>query len=277
MTKKALKTIGAVIYTIRPSATLGACLLVAAAFRPQSNDLQTLVILLSCAFFGSSYCFLLNDIFDREKDLLNEKLRPIATGALPLKLAMGISVLFAVLFLALAYNFGWLVFGLAILFLFLATIYSSLNFQAGFLANFMVAFIVSGTQWGVGFIRPDTYLPLVAVFLFFYTIPREMILDWLDKAGDKAHGKDSLAIKMSIRKFNSIIVLFLTAATLSIGYLLLSRPSTGFSNAFFMASIPVSWLAFSPFFYQANRKNALIAVRTSHLTFALIILAMFLR
>jgi len=120
-------------------------------------------------------------------------------------------------------------------------------------------------------------LPLAAVFLFFYTIPREMILDWLDRAGDEAHGKDSLAIKMPTRKFNGIIVLFLTAATLSIGYLLFSQPTTGLSKAFFITSIPICLLAFGPFFYQANRKNALIAVRTSHLTFALIILAMFLR
>jgi len=180
MTKKALKTIGAVIYTIRPSATLGACMLVAAAFRPQSNDLQTLVILLSCAFFGSSYCFLLNDIFDREKDLLNEKLRPIATGELPLTLAVGISVLFAVLFLALAYTFGWFVFGLAILFLLLASIYSLLNFHSGLLANFMVAFFVSATPWGVAFIIPVPYLSPVAFFVLLFPFPSVIVLDCLD-------------------------------------------------------------------------------------------------
>ena len=277
MTNKALKAIGAVIYTIRPSATFGACLLVAAAYQPKNTDLLSLVVLLGCAFFGSSYCFLVNDIFDREKDLLNHKMRPIATGVLPLRWAIGISVLFALLFLGFSYTFGWVVFGLAILFLFLATFYSLVNFQSGFMANFVVAFIVSGTQWGVAFVRPDSYLVPLAVFLFLFTVPREMILDWLDKEGDEAHGKDSLAIKFSTQKFNGIMASFLIAATIALTYLLVVRIPHAISYAFFVASILISWTAFGPFFFRANRKNALIAVRSSHLTFALIILAMFLR
>ncbi len=277
MFKNALKITGAIFYTIRPSATFGACLLVAAAFKPQIDEWPTLALLLSCAFFGAAYCFLMNDIYDREKDLLNHKYRPIATGELPLKTAVLIAVVFGILFLALAFPFGWTVFGLAIVFILLATFYSYFNFQSGFLANFIVAFIVSGTQWGVAIIKPEPYLISMSLFLLFFTIPREMILDWLDIEGDKAHGKHSLAIKASQKRFNWIIVLFLLGSTAMLCFLLFTFRPPLISLLFFLGSGLMVWVSFLRFFDSADRKNALFAVRSSHLTFAMIIIAMIFR
>lgn len=272
-----LKLIGAIIYTIRPSATLGACALVTAAYLPYSSYPQTLVILILCTFFGSSYCFILNDIFDREKDLLNKKLRPIATGVLPLRMAKGGAIVLAALFLISAYSFGYVVFALAILFILLATFYSKINVQSGLLANVAVAFIVAGTQWGVLFIKPDPHLIPAAIFLFFFTLPRELLLDWLDMDGDEAFGKDSLPIRLSKTSFSWVVVSCLIMATITIGYLLYFQISGRLSTiALILTGLSV-WMSFARFLQNADRKNILFSVRFSHLTYALFIVAMLFR
>lgn len=276
MLKQALKIVGAIVYSIRPSASIGACLLVLAAYQPQSNEWIEVIRLMICTFTGSAYCFLLNDIYDREKDLLNKKYRPIASGALPLKVAGVVAAMFGILFLICAFFFGWIVFLLSILFLGLTSFYSYLNVKSGFLANFVVAFIVAGTQWGVFFIKPDSILIPAAAFLFFISIPREMLLDWMDADGDSAYGKNSLATSTSRTQFNLIMILMLVG--MSISLLFLSKNvDTFLARAFFIASIITAWISFIRFFHTSNRKNALFGVRFSHLTFALYIVAMLIR
>ena len=149
MLKQTSKVLAAILYTIRPSATLGACLLAVSAFNPQTKEWQEVIWLVVCAFTGSSFCFILNDIFDKEKDLLNNKKRPIATGELPLPIALIATIVFGVIFMASAAAFGKVVLILSVLFLGLATSYSFLNRVSGFPANVMVAVFVAGTQWGV--------------------------------------------------------------------------------------------------------------------------------
>jgi len=194
-----------------------------------------------------------------------------------LNLAISITIVFSLLFLALAINLGWVIFTLALVFVLLASFYSFFNYRSGILANLIVAFIVSGTQWGVAIIKPDPVLMPMAAFLFFFTIPRELILDWLDKEGDAIHGKDSLAIGTTQKKFKGIIVLFLTASSITMGVLLYIFTPNLITSILLVAGALMTWGSFIRFFFEVNRKNALFAVRCSHLTFALIIIALFLR
>lgn len=256
---------------------MGACALVTAAYLPYSSYPETLGMLILCTFFGSSFCFVVNDIFDREKDLLNKKFRPIATGELPLRMAKGGAIVLAALFFISAYSFGYVVFALAILFILLATYYSKINVKSGLLANVVVAFIVAGTHWGVLFIKPDPHLLPGAIFLFFFTLPRELLLDWLDMDGDEAFGKDSLPIKLSKTSFRGVVVLCLVLATTAIGYLLYFQISGRVSTITLMLTGLSVWMSFARFLQNADRKNILFSVRFSHLTYALFIVAMLFR
>ena len=277
MLNQFFKIFSAIIYTIRPSATLGACSLVLAAFNPGAGEWYEMSLLLICAFSGSSFCFLMNDIYDRDKDLLNKKLRPIATGVLPLKIAYGVAVLFGLIFLFFAFAFGWLVFLLAVLFILLTSTYSYLNVKSGLLANGIVAIIVAGTHWGVYFIKPDMMLLPASIFLFLFTIPREMLLDWLDREGDKAFGKNSIVNTKSSQTINLLITFLLIGSSFAILFIVYQNKLDILTNVLFIATAFSLWMTFVPFFLEANRKNALFGVRFSHLTFALFIVAMLTR
>ena len=276
MLKQALKIVGAILYTIRPSATLGACLLVIAAYQPQSREWGEMMQLILCTFAGSSYCFIVNDIFDRKKDLLNDKFRPIARGTLSVGVAWFSAVVMGLLFIVCAYAFGGRVFSLALLFIVLASMYSYLNIKTGLLANAVVAFIVAGTQWGVMVITLDADLIIASLFLLFFTIPREMLLDWLDAEGDKEFGKQSLAINFSPIRFKWLLAFFLIACTGPL-LVLVAGMDQPLPMLFFIATLIAAWGSFIRFFRASSRKSALFGVRFSHLTFACFIVAMLTR
>ena len=277
MIQYTFKIFKAIVYTIRPYAVLGACLLVLAAFNPEGDEWNEMISLVMATFFGSAYCFLLNDIFDRKKDLLNDKRRPLATGELPVSIALFMVVLFALVFITSSWFLGMLPFLLSFVFIGIRSIYSLVNVKTGLMANVIVAFVVSGTQWGVALIKPDEVLWASSVFLFFYTIPREILLDWLDIKGDKAYGKRSAPINYSLKAVMGIIVLSLAFASLSIiaiVYLdLSSKPSVLLATVTFFST----WLSFSPFFKKPSHRSALLSVRWSHVTFVLLIFTLISR
>ena len=277
MFQNLFKIINAILYTIRPSATVGACLLVLAAFDPAKEELMQLAFLMLATFLGSSYCFLVNDIYDREKDLLNNKPRPIATGILPVKVALGMAISCGILFSISTWFLGIVPFALSFVFLLFASIYSLVNLRTGFPANALVAFIVSGTQWGVWLIKPDDYLWSSSLFLFLFTIPREMLLDWLDVSGDKKIGKTSLPIQLTHKQVKWLIVLFLFLATGSLMHSILKMNSSYFMTACNVLTVLSGWVAFLPFLLRADHKTALLSVRASHFTFAFLILALLSR
>ena len=277
MFQHSLKIINAIIYTIRPSATLGACLLVLAAYHPQMGELNQVIFLMIATFFGSAYCFLVNDIYDREKDLKNEKFRPVATGSLPLRTAIAFSVMFALIFIFSTWFLGYVAFGLSFVFLFITTFYSHINLKSGFPANATVAFVVSGTQWGVAIIKPDDYLWMSSIFLFVFTLPREMLLDWLDVRGDLAVGKSSVPTQVSTKSARLIIVCLLLAASGVIAFGLYILNPHGISFIFFVLTILSVGGSYIPFLRKASHQNILSSIRLSHVTFAFLILALLSR
>ncbi|WP_462253655.1 UbiA family prenyltransferase [Ekhidna sp.] len=270
------KTLSAITYTIRPSATLGTCLLTFAAFNPQEGEWNQAWLLVVSMFFGSAFCFMINDIYDREKDLLNKKSRPIATGVISMPTAVKVTVIFACLLLVFSWFLGIHVFSLAIAFLLGTGIYSFINARTGLLANSIVALIAAGTQWGILVLKPDHYLWASSVFLFFFTVPREVLLDWLDIDGDRAWGKRSFPMYYSLPKVKVLVGFCLLIATSAL-LLLLEKRSFDLSAIFFAIGIVSLWASFFPFFQNASNKTALLSVRISHVTYAFLILALLSR
>lgn len=277
MLQNTIKILNALIYTIRPSATLGACLLVFAAFNPSGNDWGLITPLMLATFFGSAFCFLINDIIDKEKDLKNNKKRPMATGVIPMSVAITVTILCALIFIVSTYFLGELPFWLSFVFLVLAYGYSYVNLRVGLLANALVAFMVSGTQWGVYLIKPDEILIWTSLILFFFTIPRELLLDWLDRLGDKEVGKSSAPLYYSPARNKLIIAFFLSLSSLSLITLLLTADFTIYSSTLLIITSISSWVSFAPFMYKPDNRKALLCVRLSHSTFALLILTMLTR
>ena len=114
-----MKKLRHVLFSIRPSACVMVSVFALAAYRPDSSEWTLAILLAVCSFFGSAFCFLVNDIYDRKKDILNNKLRPIATGELPVGHARFWAFAFALIYVATSFAFGWIIFGLALFSIFL--------------------------------------------------------------------------------------------------------------------------------------------------------------
>ena len=266
-----------ILYSIRPSACVITSFLVLGAFRPRTGDFEQSVVLAICAFAGSAYCFLVNDLFDRKKDLLNNKNRPIATGKLSIKAAWISAIFFALTFVVMAFFLGWIPFGLSFLFLFIVTGYSYVNNAQGFMANLIVGFIASGTQWGVAIIRPDTYLIYSSLLFFFIIVAREIMLDWLDIEGDKAVGKSSIPARFNGQVVSVIVSIFYLAGTIVLVYTSVNYGSSLVSHVFQYLAFVALWV---PFFYlimKKERVRVLQNIRSTHIALVFILVALFTR
>ena len=269
------KLAGALFYSIRPSASIGAAALAVSAYKPGSDELIEAILLIVSVFFGGAYCFIMNDIYDRDKDLLNDKKRPIATGFVSMNLAVGSAIVCVIVTLTTSLFLGTYELLLAILYLMGVSVYSFVNSKTGLFANAMVALFVSGMHWGVAILKPDPALIASSLFLFFFTVPRELLLDWLDIKGDRGSGKPSFPMNHSPKANIWVVTASLLLSTGSL-YFLQNNYNTLFM-VLYVLSIVTAWGSFAPFLKNADRKHALLSVRLSHISFVLLILALFSR
>ncbi len=271
------RMLGHILYSIRPSACLMVALLVLAAYRPGANELMEAIWLFACAFAGSAYCFVLNDILDREKDLLNEKRRPIATGELPLRLAWMSGLICLLIYLSSALILGWLVLALAAFSIVLFSFYSPINNHLGLLANVIVAFCAAGALWGVAIIKAfDNQLLFFSVILFFMVLAREIFLDCLDVYGDKQIGKTSLPGVLGLSKSILVAGLVLLVAFVLVVFSI-NEDLTTLSKTLLFLTIPAIAIPYVKLLWNQSRDSILLNVRWSHLSFVLFVLAVIFR
>lgn len=249
-----------------------------AAFRPNASEIHTAMLLFVDAFSGAAFCFLINDVYDREKDLLNNKKRPIATGAVPLKVAIGAIVLFAMVYLVVSFLLGTTVFILAIISLTLFTLYSPVNNRGGFIANLLVALCASGSVWGVAIVRDyDLTLLYLSALIFILVLMREILLDWLDVPGDKAVGKPSIPILLGEKKTSWLLMLLLLTSTI----IVLGAPVVVSISVYTIVALTCAVVAtFIPLMSLTRKpteKAILFNIRFSHVTFVLIVVGIILR
>ena len=125
------KFIWGFIKTVRPrqwikNFAVFAALIFSGTFLDPVNQIRTVqAFLLFCIFSSATY--LLNDVFDIERDKLHpfKKKRPIASGLIPAPLAVGLSLLLIVVFLPFAYKLSPAFFFTALFYLLLQLFYSA--------------------------------------------------------------------------------------------------------------------------------------------------------
>jgi len=267
-----------ILYSIRPSAGLIVAAIVLAAFRPNENEIFKSILLGLAAFSGSSFCFLINDIVDRDKDILNGKNRPIATGDLPLLWAYGATIFFILVYLLVTYLFSLMVFYLAIFSVVVFNLYVPINQKLGFWANIVVAFCASGSIWGVAIIRAyDSTLFYLAFISFWMILAREILLDWLDTEGDKNIGKSSIPLKFSAKKTSSFVLIIYLVTTISIGVSKLLVPLSLTSYVMLVCVGLSTLIPYARIIKEPSRANILFNIRMSHLSFVFFMLALILR
>lgn len=268
-----------ILYSIRPSAGLMAAALAVVSYRPAPEEAEIAAWLSLYFFCGSAYCFLINDLFDREKDLANNKTRPIATGQLTIKNVWLSLVFSGIAFLIFGYliriEFFFLGIGAIVSF----SLYPLINNKTGLPANILVAIWATAPVWEMMVLRPveAAFFYWVSQGLFVFLIIREVLLDWLDVDGDLYVGKTSLPIQL---KAPHLLQLLLALMFLTTGFFI----SFGMLVSVSMVSwvlLSVSAIIIWPLLLRLKkhptRKNVLYIVRFSHLSFVLFALALLLR
>lgn len=105
---------------------LFAALIFSGTLLDNTNQIKTLeAFALFCVFSSATY--LLNDVFDIERDKLHpfKKRRPIASGLIPIPLAVGLSLTLIIIFLPLSYRLSPGFFFAALTYLIMQLVYSA--------------------------------------------------------------------------------------------------------------------------------------------------------
>lgn len=150
-----------------------------------------------CAFLLSASALILNDVFDLEVDRVNAPERPIPSGAVSPREALGLAVPVTLGGLAAALAIGpvTLVFGVFIWII--GFLYNWKFKRSGLPGNLMVAtsvascFILGGMAVG----KTSNLLWFMALGAFLVDLGEEIAGDAMDMEGDKLLGSRSLAIR----------------------------------------------------------------------------------
>lgn len=269
-----MKKLGLVLYSTRPSAGLGSGLIAVGGFGSVTESVEVAYIFMSI-FSCSSFCFLVNDLFDRKKDLLNNKKRPIATGQVSVNLAVIVAAIFWLFFLLISIKLGINTTTVCLVSTLLILAYSWINSKYGLLANMIVSITVSLYFLYGAILSPleiNTYLYMG--FIFFVILGREILLDWLDVAGDRAVGKSSIPILFSPR----ITTLFVAGSFLMASlFIALIFPFAATTSLILLSlALMVMWVPFILILSNPSRKNILFNIRSSHLILLFIFLELIL-
>ncbi|RYY49923.1 MAG: hypothetical protein EOO06_05655 [Chitinophagaceae bacterium] len=264
----------ALFYSIRPSACFGISLFAVAAMG-QWDDVSAAMLVFFSAFLGGCGCFLINDIFDREKDIKNNKLRPIATGQIPVRKAFIISVVCCLAMLISSVFLSYENFILSILLIAGFWVYPYINQRFGLFSNIWVS-VCSALAFIYGALIYDltSLIYFATAFVFFVNISREILLDALDTTGDKAVGKPSIPINYGEKGTRVAVSVFFALASLAIAAYLYHYPTTW---PWMVALLLLLWIPFFMKKQEGFRKWALFNIRLSHLLFLVLIALLFFK
>lgn len=252
-------------------------LLALATYQPAWADRWIALTLLLYFFLGSCFCFLANDLFDREKDIANSKFRPIATGELPVPIVLIALGLSGIGFLVIGFLLNSMMLIFAVLAIASFLVYSPINSALGLIANVVVAFWAVAPIWEMQFVKENGPTWWLALGLFFMVIVREILLDWLDLVGDEKVGKPSLPITLSESGLKGILLFLMLIGSLLIANIGWQLSVSTTAQILFLLSAAIAWVPFVLLFRAFDRKTVLFNIRFTHLSFAVFVIALFLR
>ncbi|MEO0226396.1 MAG: UbiA family prenyltransferase [candidate division WOR-3 bacterium] len=136
---------------------------------------------------------IMNDYFDIESDLINHPGRPIASGRINQKVALGYALLLAVLALILSIKLGFTLFIITLAANIILFFYS-FRLKMSIFANGTVALLCSLAFIYGGLVTENLYALFPALFAFLFHYAREIVKDVLDMKGDRLKKNYSLPL-----------------------------------------------------------------------------------
>lgn len=191
--------------------TGGLSLLTFAALKQGNLELSVSLLTFFSMASLSSAGFSINDFFDKESDALIKPNRPIPSGEMSPKLAVGISVFLFILGLLLSFLINWLSLIIILVDAVLLVLYSAyIKRKSGIAANILVG-CLTGTAFIYGEAAGFGKITLASLSLYpisFGTIGGNILRDILSLDGDSKVGYPTLPQKIGISKSIKTATLF---------------------------------------------------------------------
>lgn len=239
-----------------------------------TNQIKALeAFFLFCAFSSATY--LLNDCFDIERDKLHpfKKLRPIASGLIPIPLALGLALLIIVLLLPVAYQLSPAFFFASVAYLIMQVFYSAYLKQVILIDVLVIAagFVlrVYGGVWAIDAHLSVWFLLSITSLALFLAIGKRRSERTLMESQASRHRETLLHYPESL--LDSLTTMFATATWLAYAFFAFLQPpittrsaiSTllgGFelpltSAKYLMATVPVVIYAVMRYLYIIYEKK----------------------
>ncbi len=181
---------------------------------------------LFCIFSSATY--LLNDVFDIERDKLHpfKKKRPVASGLIPISIAVGLALLLIVIFLPLAYKLSPAFFFASLTYLLMQLVYSSYLKQIILIDVLVIAagFVlrVYGGVWAIDAHLNVWFLLSVTSFALFLAIGKRRSERTLMEGQASKHRETLLHYPESL--LDSLTTMFATSAWLTYAFFAFLQP-----------------------------------------------------
>ncbi len=219
------------------------------------NSVFIFVMVLFTTMFG----FSLNNIIDRHKDLLSRarKVNLVDDSALLQKIKV-LTLLFIVGSILISTFMPWSVFLINFIVLIILSGYSFINNKYGIFANILTSFCPFLLIWLYPFengIKIE-YL-LLSIYVFFYVLCREFVMDHFDYEADKSVDKSSLAITFGKRRSLQISVILLTIVAVLLSVLVINLNLKFSLILTIYLSTMVSFLSLIPYSQNLDEKSFL--------------------
>lgn len=201
---------------------------------PLSQSKAFQAFLLFCIFSSSTY--LLNDIFDIERDKLHpfKRKRPIASGLIPIPLAVGIALSLIAIFLPLSYKLSPAFFFASVAYLVLQLFYSSYLKQVILIDVLVIAagFVlrVYGGVWAIDAHLNVWFLLSITSFALFLAIGKRRSERTLMEGSASAHRETLLHYPENL--LDILTSMFATSAWLTYAFFAFLQPPIQARQAF---------------------------------------------
>ncbi len=213
--------LGLIVPEYMPMGITGLLIGAVAATNTLPNDVLWLgIVCFLCIIAGyNSY----NAIIDKEIDIINKPSRPLPRKALTEKDALYVAAIFYIIaiIIALFLDKFFLLIALATIALTIAYSHPKFHLKRRFIIGTLTAVVLytvlaPALGWAL---YPNNPLPVpIILFLFFLGIPKGILKDYVDIAGDSYHRVHSLPVQMGYLNSIVAVVLFYLVSAIFLGF-----------------------------------------------------------
>lgn len=189
-----MQTASALLRLTRPASTILACLSVLLPVAARTGSMPYSVTVAVPMLFIAMCTFILNDIDDIETDKVNHPERPLPSGRLLLRFVT--ATYFACLALALFLTKAFVPGRASYLYYTLLILSINYKYAAEHFPNLKAIYVAGASIFPILVtvsLVQSFHLYLIGASTFFFILGRELLLDYIDRAGDPASFVSSLS------------------------------------------------------------------------------------